>query len=96
MKKFFATILILAFAASFIPAVKTLLHGDTTCLLSMGEENQPEHKKDNTDKKEVKDLLGTSLAIPQEATVKFSYIHTSHFLGDNPAADVLTPPPNQA
>jgi hypothetical protein len=96
MKKIYAVILILAFAACYIPAVKMMLQADTTtCWVSIGDENQPEEKKDKTDKKEMKDMLGALSAIPQQATAKFSYTHSSHFLGDNPAADVLTPPPNQ-
>lgn len=97
MKKLYAAILILAFATCYIPVVKTLLHADSnTCWVNIDEEQHPENKKDNTGKKEIKDLWGNSLGIPLQATVKFSYVHSSHFLGDNPAADVITPPPNQA
>lgn len=97
MKKLYAAILILAFAACYIPAVKTLLQSDSnTCWVNIDEEKHPESKKDNMGKKEVKDLLGNALDIPLQATTKFSFGHSSHFLGDNPAADVLTPPPNQA
>lgn len=97
MQKLYAAILILAFAACYIPAVKTLLHADSyTCWVSIDEEQHPENKKDNTAKKEIKDVWGNLLEIPLNATVKFSYVHSSHFLGDNPAADVLTPPPNKA
>jgi hypothetical protein len=97
MKKLYAAILIFAFAACYIPAVKTLLHADSnTCWVSIDEEQHPENKKDNTGKKEMKGLWGNSLEIPLQATVKFSYLYSSHFWANNLAADVLTPPPNQA
>jgi hypothetical protein len=97
MKKLYAAILIFAFATCYIPVVKTLLqHDTTTCFLSLEEEKQPESKKYTPEKKEVKDLLVMLSAMLQQANIQFSYIHNSQFWGNNLAADVITPPPNQS
>jgi Na+-transporting methylmalonyl-CoA/oxaloacetate decarboxylase gamma subunit len=97
MKKIFAILMLLAFATQFIPAVKSLVYADNISLVELEEEQSPEKKKENSsEKKEIKDFLKTALYIPMEATLKFSYIHSSHLLGDCPAADILTPPPNRA
>jgi Na+-transporting methylmalonyl-CoA/oxaloacetate decarboxylase gamma subunit len=97
MKKIFAILMLLAFATQFIPAVKSMVCADDSVMVDFEEEQSPEKKKDTSnEKKEIKDFLHTSLTIPMEATIKFSYIHSSHLLGDCPAADILTPPPNRA
>jgi Na+-transporting methylmalonyl-CoA/oxaloacetate decarboxylase gamma subunit len=97
MKKIFAILILLAFATQFVPAVQSLVYADTISLVEIDEEQSPEKKKDaGNEKKEIKDFLHASLTIPMEVTLKFSYIHSSHLLGDCPAADILTPPPNKA
>jgi hypothetical protein len=97
MKRLSVILLLLAFAAYYIPVVKTLVNGDKMCMVDIEEEKSPEKKKENTgDKKEQNEFSGTQPAIPIQATLKFSYIHSSHLLGDSPATDVITPPPNRA
>jgi Na+-transporting methylmalonyl-CoA/oxaloacetate decarboxylase gamma subunit len=97
MKKIFAILMLLAFAIQFIPAVKGLVYADNTVMVDLEEEKSPEKKKESgSEKKDSKDFLNTALYIPMEATLKFSYLHSSHLLGDSPAADILTPPPNRA
>jgi hypothetical protein len=97
MKKIFAILMLLAFATQFIPAVKILVYADNTVMVDLEDEQSPEKKKDTgSEKKEIKDFLHVVFHIPLEATLKFSYLHNSHLLGDCPAADILTPPPNRA
>jgi hypothetical protein len=93
MKKLYALLLIFAFAACYLPAVQVLCKIDSaTCVVNLDEEKDTDTKKN--DKKELKDLLEHIKDTLLAARVMFSYGHDSHFLGDNPAADVLTPPPN--
>ncbi len=88
--------MLLAFATQFIPALKSLVNADNAAMVDLEEEQSPEKKKETgSEKKEIKDILHASFSIPMEATVKFSYIHSSHLLGDCPAADILSPPPNR-
>ncbi len=97
MKKIFAILMLLAFATHFIPSVKSLVYADNTTMVDLEEEQSPEKKKETgSEKKEIKEFLYANLNIPMEVTVKFSYLHNSHLLGDCPAADILTPPPNRA
>jgi hypothetical protein len=97
MKRLSVILLLLAFATYYVPVVKNLVNGDNTCMTDLDEEKTPEKKKENTsDKKELKEFLGAAHGVPMQATIKFSYLHSSHCLGDNPTADILTPPPNQA
>jgi hypothetical protein len=95
MKKIFAILMLFAFMVQFVPMVNTLVHADTSVAIDMEDEQSPEKKKDNDEKKEIKDLTGPATHIPIEATLKFSYIHSTHLLGDSPATDILTPPPNR-
>jgi Na+-transporting methylmalonyl-CoA/oxaloacetate decarboxylase gamma subunit len=97
MKRLFAILMLLAFATQFIPAVKSLVYADNVSLVELEEEQSPEKEKEKgSEKKEIKDFLHAALYIPIQATLKFSYIHSSHLLGDSPATDIITPPPNRA
>jgi hypothetical protein len=97
VKKLSVILLLLAFATYYIPVVKSLVNGDSICMIDLDEEKSPEKEKENPgSKKELKEFLNAAYCIPIQATAKFSYLHTSHCLGDNPTADILTPPPNKA
>jgi hypothetical protein len=99
MRKLLTIILLSIFAAAYVPAISSLLQVDALCLAEAGEDGplkkSPETQKEKS-KKDLSEFLQPLPAVPLNAAGKFSFCHGSHFWGSNPAADVLTPPPNWA
>lgn len=96
MRTFLTILLLTVFSIGYLPGIGKLLKAETACMADMGEDGPMEKAAEkNSCKKELKELPHCVKSTPQQATAKFSFCHDSHFLGDNPAADVLTPPPNQ-
>jgi hypothetical protein len=97
MKKLFAILLLLAFAVQFIPAVKSLVFAGSTCIVDLEDDKTPEKKEDKKgETKELKDFMGHVSVSTVNAAARCSHPYSSHFPGDNPAFDILTPPPNRA
>jgi hypothetical protein len=96
MNKCIAILLLTIFSIGYWPGISRIVKAEVTCMADMGEDGPLEKAAEkNKCKKDLKELFSSLRDTPQQATAKFSFYHNSHFLGDNPAADVLTPPPNQ-
>ncbi len=68
--------------------------GEAVCMTDMSEEDTKGEKE--VEKKDIKESILSCINISVENICKPVYPHTSHFPGENPNSEILTPPPNQS